>query len=485
MPEAQPFAHLNPALNTAPDALRHVHLMGICGTGMASLAGLLKEKGYEVTGSDQNVYPPMSDFLAGLSIPITQGYGAENLNPRPDLVIVGNVITKKNPEAIELARLGIPYLSLPQALRRFAMGEKRSIVVAGTHGKTTTSALTAWVLEQAGIDPGFMIGGIPVNFHANFKTGNGSYFVIEGDEYDTAFFDKGPKFLHYAPFIAILTSIEFDHADIYQDLDQIVINFRRFISLIPPNGLLIANADDPLVMAEAKHSRAQVLTYGYNEEARLRALEVSLREGLSHVRISGAGPGVSEVVTPLYGLHNISNLLSVITLAEYLKIEPDSLSAALKGFKGVKRRQESKGEKRGILVLEDFAHHPTAVQKTIEAVHDRYNGHRLMAVFEPRSNSSRRNIFQEDYASSFDQADLVLLPEPPPIGNIPPEDRFSSARLVKDLRDRGLEASSFPDTDHLLAGILAAVKKGDVVLLMSNGSFDNLPDRLLKGLDES
>jgi UDP-N-acetylmuramate: L-alanyl-gamma-D-glutamyl-meso-diaminopimelate ligase len=480
---SEPFAELNPALNAAPESLRHVHLMGICGTGMASLAGLLKEKGYEVRGSDQNVYPPMSDFLAGLSIPILQGYNAQNLNPRPDLVIVGNVITKKNPEAVELARLGIPYLSLPQALRHFAMGEKRSIVVAGTHGKTTTSSLTAWVLEQAGMDPGFMIGGIPVNFQANFKTGNGSYFVIEGDEYDTAFFDKGPKFLHYAPFVAILTSIEFDHADIYQDLDQIIANFRRLIKLIPPNGLLIANADDPLVVAEAKQSKAQVITYGYGEEAQVRALDVSIRNGLSHVRISCQDKDFSEVATPLYGHHNISNLLSVIALAEYLKIKPDSLSAALKDFKGVRRRQEIKGEKQGILILEDFAHHPTSVKKTIEAVHERYNGRRLIAVFEPRSNSSRRNIFQEDYASSFDQADLILLPEPPPIGNIPPEDRFSSARLIEDLRNRGQTASSFPDTQHLLEGILGNVKKGDVVLLMSNGSFDNLPDRLLKGLD--
>ena len=334
------------------------------------------------------------------------------------------------------------------------------------------------------MDPGFMIGGIPQNFHANFKTGNGSYFVIEGDEYDTAFFDKGPKFLHYATFIAILTSIEFDHADIYQDLDQIIASFRRLINLIPPNGLLIANADDELVMAEAKHSNAQVITYGYSKDAQLHALDVSIRAGLSHVRLSGTDRGVSEIVTPLYGHHNISNLLSVTALAEYLGIKHDRLSVGLKGFKGVKRRQEIKGEERGILVLEDFAHHPTSVKKTIEAVHERYNGRRLLAVFEPRSNSSRRNIFQKDYASSFDQADLILLPEPPPIGNIPPEDRFSSTRLIEDLRDRGLTASSFPDTQHLLEGILGHVKKGDVVLIMSNGSFDNLPDKLLKGLDD-
>ncbi len=481
---SQPFAELDPALNVAPESLQHVHLMGICGTGMASLAGLLKEMGYDVRGSDQNVYPPMSDFLGGLAIPILQGYRAENLNPRADLVIVGNVITKKNPEAVELARLGIPYLSLPQTLRHFAMGEKRSIVVAGTHGKTTTSSLAAWVLEQAGMDPGFMIGGIPVNFQANFKIGNGPYFVIEGDEYDTAFFDKGPKFLHYAPFVVILTSIEFDHADIYQDLDQIIANFRRLIELIPPNGLLIANADDPLVMAESKHSKAQVIPYGFGAEAQVRVPDVSMRNGLSHVRISGTDHRVSEVITPLYGHHNISNLLSVMALAEYLDIKHDQLFSALKGFKGVKRRQEIKGERRGILVLEDFAHHPTSVRKTIEAVQERYNGRRLVAVFEPRSNSSRRNIFQEDYASSFDQADLILLPEPPPIGNIPPEDRFSSARLIDDLRKRGLTATCFTDTQHLLKGILGNVRKGDVVLIMSNGSFDNLPDRLLKGLDD-
>ena len=250
--EQQSLSKLSSTLNRVPEKLGHVHLMGVCGTGMASLAGMLKHEGYHVTGSDQNVYPPMSDFLKDLSIPVLEGYDPKNLHPAPDLVIVGNVITKYNPEAVELARLNIPYLSLPQALRHFAMKDKKSVLVGGTHGKTTTSALTAWILDQAGMAPSFMIGGIPNNFPGSFRLGNGRFFVIEGDEYDTAFFDKGPKFLHYNPYITILTSIEFDHADIYRDLEHIIKNFRKLIRLIPSDGRLIANGDDPVVKAQSR-----------------------------------------------------------------------------------------------------------------------------------------------------------------------------------------------------------------------------------------
>ncbi|MDY7039192.1 MAG: Mur ligase domain-containing protein, partial [Thermodesulfobacteriota bacterium] len=250
--DSEVAALLSPTLNTAPRNPNHIHLIGICGAGMASLAGILKKKGYHVTGSDQNFYPPMSSFLEDLSIPVLEGYGSQNLVPNPDLVVVGNVITRDNPEAIELSRLHIPYLSFPQTLSHFAMKGKRSVVISGTHGKTTTSGLAAWVLEQAGLDPSFMVGGIPSNFSENYKLGNGPYFVIEGDEYDTSFFDKEPKFLHYAPWITILTSIEFDHADIYRDLTHVIENFRKLIDLIPSDGLLIANGDDPLIRAESK-----------------------------------------------------------------------------------------------------------------------------------------------------------------------------------------------------------------------------------------
>ncbi|UCF58131.1 MAG: UDP-N-acetylmuramate:L-alanyl-gamma-D-glutamyl-meso-diaminopimelate ligase [Deltaproteobacteria bacterium] len=465
-----------------PPNPHHIHLMGICGAGMASLAGILKQEGCHVTGSDQNIYPPMSDFLEGLSIPILEGYSPKNLNPIPDLVIVGNVITKYNPEAIELSRLNIPYLSLPQALRRFAMEDKRSIVVCGTHGKTTTSALAAWILQKGGMDPGFMVGGIPNNFPRNFKLGKGPFFVIEGDEYDTAFFDKGPKFLHYNPWITILTSIEFDHADIYRDLNHVIEIFRKLINLIPPDGLLIANGDDPVINTESREAKCPVITYGFGEDVQWRATDLSLQEDQTQLRILKQGKEYMKLFTPLYGRYNISNLLSTVALSDFLNIDHTILLEAMKGFKGIRRRQEVKGEKRGVSVLDDFAHHPTAVRETIQAVKEKYKSRRVIAVFEPRSNSSRRNIFQEKYAVSFDLADLILIPEPPLMEKIPPAERFSSIKLVEDLKKRGLKAFYCPDTNHLLNEILRQIREGDIILIMSNGPFDNLPQRVMDHL---
>ncbi|MFC1862792.1 UDP-N-acetylmuramate:L-alanyl-gamma-D-glutamyl-meso-diaminopimelate ligase [Thermodesulfobacteriota bacterium] len=473
---------LSQKLNSSPADFHHVHLMGICGTGMASLAGILKQRGYRVTGSDENIYPPMSLFLQDLSIPILKGYRAENLNPTPDLVIVGNVITRFNPEAVELARLCIPYLSLPQALKQFAIEGKKSIVISGTHGKTTTSTMASWVLEEAGMDPSFMIGGIPVNFQGSFKLGKGTYFIIEGDEYDTAFFDKGPKFLHYAPWAVVLTSIEFDHADIFRDLNHVVESFRKLIGLIPLSGILIANGDDPVVLAESKRSKCDVITYGLSNNNLWRAVDISTEGGLTRFKALKGDMEYISITTPIYGQHNISNLLSAIALSNFLNIEQSALSSAAFSFQGVKRRQEIRGEKAGILVLDDFAHHPTAVEKTIKAVKNRYKERRLIAVFEPRSNSSRRDIFQERYASSFDKADLVFIPEPPMMGKIPPKERFSSRKLVESLIKREVTATYSTDTGQLLREILDKVRPGDVVLIMSNGSFDNLHDRLLDSL---
>jgi UDP-N-acetylmuramate: L-alanyl-gamma-D-glutamyl-meso-diaminopimelate ligase len=457
--------------------------MGICGTGMASLAGLLKAKGYHVTGSDQNVYPPMSDFLQSLHIPLLSGYCPENLHPVPDLVIVGNVITRQNPEAVELSHLQIPYLSLPQALAHFAMQEKQSIVISGTHGKTTTTSLTAWILEKAGLDPGFMIGGIPLNFRQNFKTGSGPYFVIEGDEYDTAFFDKGPKFLHYRPWVVILTSIEFDHADIYRDLDHVLQSFRKLINLIPPAGILIANTDDPRVTAELAHAKCPVWTYGLSGTPRWRAEDMSSRQRGTRLTVLNEGRPFLTLETPLYGRHNISNLLSVVALAHFLGIEPKAVSDAVLDFRGVKRRQEILGEAQGILVIDDFAHHPTAVSETIRAVKDQFPQRRLVAVFEPRSNSSRRKVFQDRYASSFGSADMVMIPEPSLMEKVPEGERFSSRRLVSDLKKQRVSASYFTTTDVLFEGLVDETHPNDVVLFMSNGGFDNLPKRFLQHLE--
>ena len=478
------YAQLEPSLNCLPSKMHHIHLIGICGTAMASLAGLLREQGFLVTGSDQHVYPPMSDFLKSLDIPILDGYASKNLSPPPDLVIVGNVVTRTNPEAIECARLMIPYLSLPEALRHFAMKGKKSIVISGTHGKTTTTSLAAWILEQAGMDPSFMVGGIPSNFHMNFKAGRGPYFVIEGDEYDTAFFDKVPKFLHYNPNIVILTSIEFDHADIYEDLDHVIDSFRRLIDLIPIQGLLIANGDDPIVLEESKKAKCPVITYGLEKQADWNAESTLVQGGGSVVSVRRDGRKGMTLETLLYGRHNLANLLSTLVLSDYLGIREKELAAAVKSFEGVSRRQEIKGEKRGILVIDDFAHHPTAVAETVHAVKEKYSGRRLLAVFEPRSNTSRRNVFQERYLSSFDHADLILIPEPSMLEKIAPSERFSSWSLVGGLKDRGLEAIYLPNTDQLLEEIVGQAKQGDVILIMSNGSFDNLVGRLVSRLPD-
>jgi len=474
---------LSPSLNAVPDdGMKHIHLMGICGTAMASLAGILKEEGYLVTGSDQNIYPPMSNFLADLSIPVLKGYKPENLSPRPDLVIVGNVITRQNPEAVQLALEKIPYLSMPQALGLFAIKDKISVVVSGTHGKTTTSSLASYILDRAGMDPGFMIGGIVNNFQSSFRLGKGPYFVVEGDEYDTAFFDKGPKFLHYLPRIVILTSIEFDHADIFRDLNHVIETFRRLIEIIPDEGLLIANRDDRLVMAEAGRARCRVITYGLNGGSGWRASDISNHDGMTHVNILKDDMLYASLDTPLYGNYNISNLLSIAALSDYIGLNKSVLSDACLSFRGVKRRQEVRGEKGGILVLDDFAHHPTAVEKTIQAVKERYGNRRLIAVFEPRSNSSRRNIFQKRYSESFDKADLIFIPETVMVEKIPLQERFSSKKLVESLNDRQLNARYCPDSGHLLNELIRQARKGDVILIMSNGSFENLHERLLERL---
>jgi UDP-N-acetylmuramate: L-alanyl-gamma-D-glutamyl-meso-diaminopimelate ligase len=424
----------------------------------------------------------MSLFLEKLSIPVMPEYSPQNLNPKPDLVIVGNVITRENPEAVALSRLHIPYLSMPQALQAFAFEGKKSIVISGTHGKTTTTALVCWILERAGMDPSFMVGGIPGNFQGGFKIGRGPYFVIEGDEYDTAFFDKGPKFLHYSPWVVILTSIEFDHADIYRNLDHVTDSFRKLIRLIPREGLLIANGDDPAVVAQSQEAACPVLTYGFGESVGFRLIHTGGGEEGSELTVRHSQGETLAFRSPLYGRHNVSNLLSTLCLSEFLGIDHNTVAKALQSFRGVKRRQEIVGEHGGILVIDDFAHHPTAVRETVHAVKEKYRGRRAIAVFEPRSNSSRRNIFQKAYAEAFGGADLVMVPEPIRTEKIPLEQRFSSVKLAQSLKDQGTEAFSFPNTDRLLDDLVFRTRPGDVVLFMSNGAFDNLPERFLTEL---
>jgi len=470
-------------LNYLPPQMKHIHLMGICGTGMAALAGMLKQSGYLVTGSDSGVYPPMSTFLQELCIPVKQGYSPHNLNPRPDLVVVGNVIRRENPEAAYVREMKIPHLSFPQVLSSLYIRDKRSIVVCGTHGKTTTASLTAWVLEYAGLDPGFMIGGIVKNFMKNYKLGSGPFFVSEGDEYDTAYFDKGPKFLHYKPQEVILTGIEFDHADIYRDLDHIKSGFARLLTLIPEDGFLLAFGHDERVLDLLSRYQGSFQTYGLNGpelDWSVRILEQT--DGGARFSIQKQGETMGEFRAHLYGGHNMVNMLAAVALTHHLGLDMEKIGEALNNFQGVKRRQEVRGIKRDITIIDDFAHHPTEVRETVAAVRAAYPHGRLVAVFEPRTNTSRQNFFQETYIHSFTGADFVVLREPPDPEKFPAHKRFSSQKLARDIEVGGGKARSFSTTDELLEFLLDFGKPHDVFLIMSNGGFDNIHDRLLQML---
>ncbi len=481
MNESPPISSLN---QIVPGRIRHIHLMGICGTGMGSLAGMLREKGFRITGSDQAVYPPMSTFLEGLGIAVRLGYGPGNLDPTPDLVIVGNVITRANPEAQELIRLNLPCLSMPQALAHFFLEEKIPLVITGTHGKTTTSALLASLLDQAGLSPGFMVGGILKGYERNYQLGSGPYFVIEGDEYDTAFFDKGPKFLHYRPYYAVLTGIEFDHADIYPDLKSIQKAFARFIALLPEEGLLMIHGPDPRIREIIDRVSCPVETYGLEGDWDWQARNVRTHLLGSTFEVFRRGVFFRKFDSPLVGEHNALNTLSLIPILLHLGLSPEVIAAGITGFQGVHRRQELRGVKGGVTVIDDFAHHPTAVRLTLQALRDQYRGRRLIAVFEPRTNTSRRSVFQSEYPRAFEGADRIIIREPPDLARIPEGERFSSQKLVEDLRSLDRQADYFPDTDSILEFLSGELRRGDVVLIMSNGGFDNLHQRLLDNLGE-
>jgi UDP-N-acetylmuramate: L-alanyl-gamma-D-glutamyl-meso-diaminopimelate ligase len=460
----------------------HIHLLGICGTGMAALAGILKEQGHHVTGSDEHVYPPMSTLLEGLGIPIQNGYRPENLVPAPDLVVVGNVIRRDNPEAQAVLAGNLPRLSLPEALNRFLVGDRQSVVVAGTHGKTTTTALIAWLFFALGLDPGFMVGGIAKNFQTNYRVGSGRYVVMEGDEYDTAFFDKRPKFVHFTPRAAVLTSIEFDHADIYPDLGVIIRAFETFLGTIAAGGRVFAWGDAPLVREVCGRNHAPVSFYGLGGDVAWQATAINPVPGGMNFTVLKEGARWGDFFLPMVGEHNVLNALAALAVLSEVGGEAAPLRNALTGFQGVKKRQEVAGEFDGVLVVEDFAHHPTAVAVTLAAVRQAYPQRRLVAAFEPRTNTSRRKIFQEPYTRAFKDADLILVREPPDLWKVAPEEQFSSRELVADLATAGKEARYFPDTDALLEGLLCALRPGDVVLVMSNGDFNHLVPRLCEAL---
>lgn len=466
--------------NRIPENVKTIHLIAVCGTGMGALAGMLKEAGFKVTGSDHHVYPPMSTFLAERGIRVANGFRPENLSHRPDLVVVGNAVSKDNPEVETMFDMALPFCSLPQALNRFFIHSKGALVVTGTHGKTTISALLAWVLATAGLDPGFMVGGILKNFNRNYNIGTGSYFVVEGDEYDTAFFDKGPKFLHYTPSRAILTTVEFDHADIYRDLSHVKKAFSEFVAAMPEEALLVGYDGDPIVRELAGQAPCWTALYGTGERSPWRIENVHFDPPWSRFEAIRRGEPFGVFQIPLMGRHNLLNALAVISVAEDLRIPADIIARALETFEGIKRRQEVRGIKKGITVIDDFAHHPTEVRETLAAARAFHANTRIVAVFEPRTNSSMRKVFQKVYPGSFDDADLICIRKPPLLHKIPAGEWFSSEELVQDLKNRGKEAFYFPDTEAIIDHLVKVAEPEDVILIMSNGGFDNIHERLLE-----
>ena len=461
-----------------------IHISAICGMGMGSLARLLHSRGHEVGGSDAGIYPPMSTHLERLGITIKSGFNADHIPGDTDLVIIGNAIKRDNPEALETLRRGLKYLSFPQALEEMFLEGKESVVVTGTHGKTTTCSLIAWILESAGLDPSFLIGGIVRNFDASSKLGGGPHFVVEGDEYDTAFFDKGPKFLHYRPRVGVLTSIEFEHADIFGGLEDIKKTFARFVGLIPAGGRLIACFDNRHVREVCDDFPGVPLeTYGAAPGAFWRLMDYRGTESGSSFTIV-RGDDHFQIKSPLSGRHNALNTVAAFASARALGVAPGKIIAAITSYRGVKRRQEVLGVENDVTVIDDFAHHPTEVRETIIALKGRYQGRRLWAVWEPRTNSSRRNYFQNDYPEAFRHADRVIIAGVYRPEQIEPELLFSPEKLEADLKQLGADARHIKSVDGILDVLLAELAPGDVVLVMSNGAFGHIHERLLAGLRE-
>ncbi|MBI5906362.1 MAG: hypothetical protein HZB86_12615 [Deltaproteobacteria bacterium] len=467
----------------------NAHLIAACGVGMASLAGMLKEQGWRVTGSDANVYPPMSTQLETMGIRLFSPYAAENIPPDAELVVVGNAVSRGNPEAEEAVRRGVRTLSMPQAVAEYFIGGRESIVVAGTHGKTTTTALAAWSLFALGDDPSFLVGGVPKNFPVSYRIGGGRRFVVEGDEYDTAYFDKGPKFLHYRPRTVLLTSIEFDHADIYRDLDHVRDSFRRLAAIIPPDGLLVACADYPDVVAVARTARCPVAFYSTTGDAPVappggeswRVRGTGESGGMTAFRMDGRGRTL-DFRFPLPGIHNGANAAGVAVALMRLGFPPGEVARTFERFEGVRRRQEVVGEFRGVLVVDDFAHHPTAVRETVRAVRARYPGRRIVAVFEPRSNTSRRKVFQREFTAALSEADEVILAGVFGADKIPENERLSPEEVAGSLRAAGRPASVVREVDGIVARLGDTCRPGDLVLVMSNGGFGGIQEKLKAAL---
>ena len=462
--------------------IKKIYLIAICGTGMAALAGLLKKSGYEVIGSDANIYPPMSKLLKDAGIEIFPGYKKENILKNIDLVIVGNAVSKNNEEVQAVLEAGISYTSFPSALSRFFLKGRKSLVVAGTHGKTTTTSLLSWVLESSQKRPGFMVGGWLKNFDTNHQVSQGEFFITEGDEYDSAFFDKGPKFLHYRPDASILTGIEFDHADIFSDLDQIKNIFRDYVGLINPEGVILVKSDDMNIREVIKSASCRVETYGFEVGADWQITNYRFESGFGHFTLCNKKQHRGDFQLAMIGRHNVENAAAVAALCLNLGLTEDQICKGFQTFRGIKRRQEVIGEKKGVVVIDDFAHHPTAIDLTIDAVKKAYPNQRIWAVFEPRSATSRRKVFEKAFPKSFLKADRIILAGLFAPEKIKEEERLNVEGVTASIRELGGIADYIPQVNDIVDFIIKKSTSGDVILIMSSGDFGGIHQKILEGL---
>jgi UDP-N-acetylmuramate: L-alanyl-gamma-D-glutamyl-meso-diaminopimelate ligase len=462
----------------------HFHLSGIGGAAMTPLAGMLVERGHRVTGSDAGVYPPASTLLETLGIRWTNGFNAASLDPAPDIVVIGNALSRGNPEVEVVLDYKIPYRSLPQVLEEFFLPGHHSLVVTGTHGKTTTTSMLSWILHHAGRHPNFLIGGVAENFGRSFGLGGGKEFVVEGDEYDSAFFDKAPKFLHYHPQEIILTSLEFYHADIYDNLAAIELQFRRLVNLVPRSGRIVAWGESETVRGVLQKAFCPVETYGFAPGVDWLAGDLEIVGGETRFRVSRGGHEVARVKMALAGRHNVLNAVAAIAIAHGRGVSSEAIASALAEFRGVLRRLEVKGESSGVLIVDDFAHHPTAIRATIDAARHRWPGRKLWAVFEPRSNTMRRRVFENDLAASLATADAAVLGAVNRANLLSDAERMSPARVLEKIRGAARNAEGFDSAEEIAEYLAAETRPGDLVLVMSNGSFDGLCGKLLGKLQE-
>ncbi|GAA5496243.1 UDP-N-acetylmuramate--L-alanyl-gamma-D-glutamyl-meso-2,6-diaminoheptandioate ligase [Rubritalea halochordaticola] len=459
---------------------KNFHFVGVCGTAMGSVAAAMKAKGYRVTGSDQNVYPPMSTFLEQQGVEISSGFKAEHLPEDADVIVIGNAISRGNEEAEAALDRKLLYVSLPEVLKEHFLRGKRNFVVSGTHGKTTTTSILTWIFESAGKNPSHMIGGIPCNMGQGARFTDSDFVVLEGDEYDTAFFDKRSKFLHYLPEVVVVNNIEFDHADIYNSLEEIKLTFRRLLNIVPRNGMAFVNGDCPNSLDVAQGAPAPVTTVGLADSSDIQIKDVAYEGVTSSFTLEG-----ERYTIPMSGEFNVRNAAMAVCSALFAGLTPDEIRAGLLGFEGIARRQELRGEARGVKVVDDFAHHPTAIQQAADAIRQKYDPKRLWVIFEPRSNTTRRNVFQNELADALSRADLAIVAAVPNPEKVAESDRLSPEKLIADIEAQGTHGWFLHTVDEIVAKVTELAEEGDVVAVLSNGGFGGVHDKLLASLEAS